>query len=55
MHDLRNISATWHREAGTPAHELQRLGGGRLNPGNRGEAHSYVLTECILLEFKERL
>ncbi|MDP2816864.1 MAG: tyrosine-type recombinase/integrase [Polaromonas sp.] len=26
-HDLRNTFATWHREAGTPTHELQRLGG----------------------------
>jgi hypothetical protein len=26
-HDLRNAFAIWHREAGTPAHELQRLGG----------------------------
>ena len=26
-HDLRHTFATWHRQAGTPAHELQRLGG----------------------------
>lgn len=26
-HDLRHTFATWHREAGTPTHELQRLGG----------------------------
>jgi len=26
-HDLRHTLATWHREAGTPTHELQRLGG----------------------------
>lgn len=26
-HDLRQPFATWHREAGTPTHELQRLGG----------------------------
>ena len=25
-HDLRHTFATWHREAGTPTHELQRLG-----------------------------
>ena len=24
---LRHTFATWHREAGTPTHELQRLGG----------------------------
>jgi integrase len=26
-HDLRHTWATWHRMAGTPTHELQRLGG----------------------------
>jgi integrase len=26
-HDLRHTWATWQRQAGTPAHELQRLGG----------------------------
>lgn len=26
-HDLRHTFATWHREVGTPTHELQRLGG----------------------------
>lgn len=25
--DLRHTFATWHRQAGTPAHELQMLGG----------------------------
>ena len=25
-HDLRHTFARWHREAGTPTHELQRLG-----------------------------
>jgi integrase len=24
-HDLRHTWATWHRQAGTPTHELQRL------------------------------
>lgn len=28
-HDLRHTFATWHREAGTPTYELQRLGGWR--------------------------
>jgi len=28
-HDLRHTWATWHRQAGTPTHELQRLGGWR--------------------------
>ena len=27
FHDLRHTWATWHRHAGTPTHELQRLGG----------------------------
>lgn len=26
-HDLRHTFATWHRQAGTPTHELQKLGG----------------------------
>lgn len=26
-HDLRHTFATWHRQAGTPTHELQRLEG----------------------------
>ena len=26
-HDLRHTWATWHRQAGTPTHELQKLGG----------------------------
>ncbi len=26
-HDLRHTWATWHRQCGTPTHELQRLGG----------------------------
>src|SRR5262249_46518515 len=28
-HDFRHTWATWHRKAGTPTHELQRLGGWR--------------------------
>ncbi len=31
-HDLRHTWATWQRQAGTPTHELQRLGG---RDGNR--------------------
>ena len=26
-HDLRHTWASWHRQSGTPTHELQRLGG----------------------------
>ena len=28
-HDIRHTWATWHRQSGTPTHELQRLGGWR--------------------------
>jgi integrase len=31
-HDLRHTFATWHREACTPTHELQRLGGWKTQP-----------------------
>lgn len=30
-HDLRHTWATWQRQAGTPTHELQRLGGWRTS------------------------
>ena len=30
-HDLRHARAAWHRQAGTPTHELQRLGGWRFS------------------------
>ena len=30
-HDTRHTWATWHRQAGTPTHELQRLGGWRTS------------------------
>ncbi|MBL0292341.1 MAG: site-specific integrase [Betaproteobacteria bacterium] len=30
-HDLRHTWATWHRQSGTPTHELQRLGGWRTS------------------------
>jgi integrase len=30
-HDLRHTWATWHRQAGTPTHELQQLGGWRTS------------------------
>jgi integrase len=28
-HDLRHTWASWHRQSGTPTHELQRFGGWR--------------------------
>jgi integrase len=30
-HDLRHTWASWHRQSGTPTHELQRLGGWRTS------------------------
>jgi len=34
-HDLRHTFASWHLEAGTPTHELQRLEGWKT-PGRGG-------------------
>ena len=41
-HDLRHTFATWHRQAGTPTHELQRLGGSE----NRGDRRT-LLARCL--------
>lgn len=38
-HDLRHTWATWHRRAGTPVHELQRLGGWRTTSMVERYAH----------------
>ncbi|WP_101049252.1 site-specific integrase [Macromonas nakdongensis] len=38
-HDLRHTFATWHREVGTPTHELQRLGGWRIQSMVERYAH----------------
>src|SRR5659263_40773 len=38
-HDLRHTFATWHRQAGTPTHELQRLGGWKTLAMVEGYAH----------------
>ncbi|MFL6629222.1 MAG: tyrosine-type recombinase/integrase [Vitreoscilla sp.] len=43
-HDLRHTFATWHRHAGTPTPELQRLGGWRT--GAMGERHAHVAAEA---------
>lgn len=38
-HDLRHTWATWHRQAGTPTHELQRLGGWKTSAMVERYAH----------------
>ena len=42
-HDLRHTFAPWHREAGTPTHELQRLGGWKMQ--SMVERYAYVAPE----------
>ena len=44
-HDLRHTFATWHREAGTPTHELQRLGGWRTQ--SMVERYAHVAPEGL--------
>jgi len=44
-HDLRHTFATWHRQAGTPTHELQRLGGWRT--GVMVERYAHVAPEGL--------
>ena len=38
-HDLRHTWATWQRQAGTPTHELQRLGGWKTSAMVERYAH----------------
>jgi len=38
-HDLRHTWATWHRQAGTPTHELQKLGGWKTSAMVERYAH----------------
>lgn len=38
-HDLRHNWATWQRQAGTPTHELQKLGGWRASAMVERYAH----------------
>src|ERR1035437_4169577 len=45
--DLRHTFATWHREAGTPTHELQRLGGWKTQ--STVERSAYVAPEGLQL------
>ena len=44
-HDLRHTFATWHRQAGTPTHELQRLGGWKT--GSMVERYTHVAPEAL--------
>ena len=44
-HDLRHTFATWYRRAGTPTHELQRLGGWKT--GAMVERHAHVAPEAL--------
>lgn len=44
-HDLRHTFATWHREAGTPIHELQRLGGWKTQ--SMVERYAHVAPEGL--------
>lgn len=44
-HDLRHTFASWHRLAGTPTHELQRLGGWKT--GAMVERYAHVAPEAL--------
>jgi integrase len=42
---LRHTFATWHRQAGTPTHELQRLGGWKT--GAMVERYAHAAPEAL--------
>lgn len=44
-HDLRHTFATWHRQAGTPTYELQRLGGWKT--GAMVDRYAHVAPEAL--------
>ena len=44
-HDLRHTRANWHRQAGPPTHELQRLGG-RLT-SSMVERYAHIAPEAL--------
>jgi integrase len=46
-HDLRHTWATWQRQAGTPTHELQRLGGWRV--GAMVERYAHLAPDHLAL------
>ena len=49
-HDLRHTWATWQRQAGTPTHELQRLGGWRT--GAMVERYAHLAPEDLAIAAK---
>lgn len=46
-HDLRHTWATWQRQAGTPTHELQRLGGWKT--GAMVERYAHLAPESLAI------
>ena len=46
-HDLRHTWATWQRQAGTPTHELQRLGGWRT--GTMVERYAHLAPDQLAI------
>lgn len=46
-HDLRHTWATWQRQAGTPTHELQRLGGWRT--GSMVERYAHLAPDHLAI------
>lgn len=51
-HDQRHTFATWHREARTPTHELQRLGGWKTQ--SMVERYAHVAPEGLQLAANRR-
>jgi integrase len=49
-HDLRHTWATWQRQAGTPTHELQRLGGWRT--GAMVERYAHLAPDHLAIAAK---
>lgn len=45
-HDLRHTWATWHRQAGTPTFELQRLGGWKT--GSMVERYAHLAPDALV-------
>lgn len=45
-HDLRHTWATWHRQSGTPTHELQRLGAWQASA--MVERYAHVVSDALM-------
>ncbi len=45
-HDLRHTWATWHRQSGTPTHELQRLGAWQSSA--MVERYAHVVSDALM-------